>query len=104
METMSVIYSTFPNKEIANHVIRALIDQRLAACGNVWESSSMYMWQGDFLQEGEYCAFIKTLPAFKDRCITLINNMHPYDVPCILNWDAHGNKEYIAWLESTLSS
>lgn len=103
MGTMSIIYSTFPNQEKADHILNNLIEHKLAACGNVWSSSSKYMWDGAIMQEGEYCAYIKTLPDFLDRCIAEIKAMHPYDVPCILHWQANGNEAYIAWMESVLS-
>jgi len=103
MEKMSLIYSTFPDKEIADNILRSLIEQKIAACGNVWQSSSMYTWNGGFMQEGEYCSFIKTLPFCLEKCLIHIKKLHPYDVPCILTWETNVNTAYFEWLESVLT-
>ena len=43
---MIVVYTTFPDCESAEKVIRALLEKRLIACANLREHKALYWWEG----------------------------------------------------------
>ncbi len=55
------IYSTYPDLDTARAAARLAIDQKLAACVNIYpKMTSFYMWQGKMEESAEYGAFFKT--------------------------------------------
>ena len=93
------VYSTFPDRESAEKVGRALVEAGLAACVNVFPPmTSIYEWKGKIDTSSEHAAFIKTRFALADRVIDAARPLHPYTVPCFLILPIiSGNKDYLAW-------
>ena len=93
------LYSTFPDAESAHSAARALIENKLAACVNVYPPmTSFYTWQGARQEEPEIAAFIKTRRALVDKAIAALTPIHPYTTPCFLVLPIEGgNPEYLAW-------
>jgi periplasmic divalent cation tolerance protein len=92
-------FSTFPNLETARRIVRALLESRLVACGNIIpQIESVYWWQGKIETSSEVLAFFK-LPAegyaaFEAR----LKELHPYEVPEIIAIDiGKGLPEYLRW-------
>ena len=98
-----VVFSTFPNEDVAATIARALVDEQLAACVNLVPAvRSIYRWQGKTEDAGEVLAVIKTtaarLPALRARLVAL----HPYDVPEVIALRAAGgHAPYLAWIEAS---
>jgi periplasmic divalent cation tolerance protein len=83
---------------------RTLVEERLAACVNVWPAmTSIYRWKGAIEQDLEQQLVIKTtavcVPALRDRFRTL----HPYETPEFIVLTADdAAAAYLAWArEST---
>ncbi|HEY3637045.1 MAG TPA: divalent-cation tolerance protein CutA, partial [Rhizomicrobium sp.] len=56
-----LVYSTFPNHEVAEKIGRALLEAKLAACVNIFPPMlSLYEWEGKLQAERETAAIIKT--------------------------------------------
>jgi periplasmic divalent cation tolerance protein len=95
-----VVLVTAPSEEKAVAIARALVEERLAACGNVVPSiRSIYRWEGKVQDEGEALLVLKTtrgrFAALRDRVLAL----HPYEVPEVLALPVEaGSHEYLAWL------
>lgn len=97
---MVVIFSTFPNKEVAQSVIESLLSKRLIACGSVLGSvESSYWWQGKIERAQEFQALMKAPKSHYEEIEALIKKEHPYDVPEVFCVEAAKvEKRYERWL------
>jgi periplasmic divalent cation tolerance protein len=104
MTDMLLVFSTFASEEDAARVVRALLDERLAACGTLLGGArSLYLWQGAVADEREVVVLLKTRretwPALAARLCAL----HPYATPeCVAVEVAEGSPAYLAWLAAAL--
>ena len=99
-----IFLSTYPNKKSAKKVANQLIKNRLAACVNLIQISSVYSWKGKLEDTLEYLVIIKTTTKNKTSLKKMIKSTHPYDVPEIAEIDvASINKPYLDWLIDSTS-
>jgi periplasmic divalent cation tolerance protein len=95
-----VVLVTAPSAEVAAALARALVEARLAACGNVVPGlRSIYRWQGEVHDEPEVLLILKTtrgrLEALRDEVL----RRHPYQVPEVLALPVEGGSaKYLAWI------
>lgn len=95
-----VVLVTAPTAEQAVELARVLVDERLAACGNVLAGvRSVYRWEGSVHEDAEALLVLKTtrarFEALRERVIAL----HPYQVPEVLALPVEaGSAEYLAWI------
>jgi periplasmic divalent cation tolerance protein len=69
---------------LADHT-RSLIDERLAACGNIIPAiRSLYRWQGKIEDEAEAYVVLHTRAEHVPAIIERTNAAHPYDTVHIL--------------------
>jgi periplasmic divalent cation tolerance protein len=95
-----VILVTVPTPEAGADVARALVEEGLAACGNVVPGiRSIYRWAGEIHDDAEALVVLKTerrlVPALKERLPAL----HPYQVPELLVLPVEdGLDPYLSWI------
>jgi len=100
MTDVLVVLVTGPDAAQAAALARALVEERLAACGNVVPAiRSIYRWEGKVQDEAEALLLLKTtrerFPALRDRILAL----HPYRVPEVLALPVEaGSEPYLAWV------
>ncbi|MFN0036885.1 MAG: divalent-cation tolerance protein CutA [Saprospiraceae bacterium] len=100
-----VFYVTCPDEATALRISDSLLRQRLAACVHVFPVQSAYRWQGAVQQEGEWVSILKTRAALESVLEKAVQAMHPYEVPCIMRFEARANEAYEKWIEeNTLPS
>ena len=98
-----VVLVTAPSAEKAAEIARALVEERLAACGNVVAAvRSLYCWEGKVQDEAEALLLLKTsrrrFPALKARVLAL----HPYQVPEVLALPVEaGHAAYLGWIAAS---
>jgi len=94
-----IIVSTFPSKQSVTSIAKKLVKQKLAACVNITNISSIYAWKGKIKNQSEYLALFKTT---KKNQLTLkkeLEKLHPYDVPEIAEINVESiNQPYMKWL------
>ena len=99
-----MVFVTAPDMAVAERLVRALVEERLAACGNILPGVvSLYRWDGVIQRDTEVMVVLKTVAAKVDALISRIDVLHPYDVPEALavRVDA-GMPSYLGWVaEST---
>ncbi len=95
-----VVYSTFPSPEKAAEIIRTLVEEGLAACGNIIPAvRSIYRWQGAVHDDSESLAIIKTARARFDDLARRLVQLHPYELPeAIAVPVAAGHPPYLTWV------
>jgi periplasmic divalent cation tolerance protein len=95
-----VVLVTAPTAEVAAGLARALVEARLAACGNVVPGlRSIYRWEGRVADDAEALLILKTtragFPALREELL----RRHPYQVPEVLALSVEaGSEPYLAWL------
>ncbi|NJE29952.1 divalent-cation tolerance protein CutA [Thermococcus sp. 18S1] len=101
---MILVYTTFPDWESAERVVKALLERKLIACANLREHKAFYWWQGKIEEDKEVGAILKTEVEKWRELRDAIKEMHPYEVPLIARIEVDKvNDEYAEWLEKVLS-
>lgn len=104
MSDLIIIYITCPSKEVATTLSRTLLEQRLIACANLYAIDSLYWWQGKITEEPEIVIFAKSTSDKYDQIKDLVEETHPYDVPCITSIAINRvNESYGNWIVSETS-
>lgn len=101
---MKLYYTTFPDDEARERIAEQLVKERLAACIVSIPVSSIYPWDGELQEEDEVAALFKTIDRQGDALVERLEELHPYDVPCILEIPVAANDAYEAWADNELSS
>jgi periplasmic divalent cation tolerance protein len=101
---MLLVLTTFANSEDATRVVRALVEERLIACGNLLPGArSIYRWQGQVADQPEVVVLMKTRKQDWTAFLSRLHELHPYDTPeCVAVRIAAGAPKYMAWLEAAL--
>lgn len=100
----ALIWSPFPDEEAALAVIHAMLDERLAACGNMLPGmTSVFVWNGEKCTARETGVLFKTAAHQLDRAAARLAELHPYDAPAVLGWRCDsGAPATLEWLAATL--
>jgi periplasmic divalent cation tolerance protein len=99
-----VVLVTAPSAEEAARLARAVVEEKLAACGNVVPAvRSIYRWEGKICDEQEALLVLKAparrFPELRDRIVAL----HPYDVPEVIALRIEdGSERYIDWIVQSM--
>jgi periplasmic divalent cation tolerance protein len=100
MKDAVVVVVTVPTPDAGADLARALVEEGLAACGNVVPGlRSIYRWAGEIHDEAEALLLLKTerrlVTAMKERLPAL----HPYQVPELLVLPVEdGLGPYLDWI------
>jgi periplasmic divalent cation tolerance protein len=104
MKDAVVVVVTVPTPDAGADIARALVEEGLAACGNVVPGiRSIYRWAGEIHDEAEALLLLKTerrlVAAMKDRLPAL----HPYQVPELLVLPVEdGLGPYLDWIAKSI--
>ena len=79
---------------------RALVDERLAACGPVLPPiRSVYRWDGPGQDEPEARVGLHTRRSLVPAIVARTADLHPSDVPCVLALPlVGGSPAYLGWI------
>jgi periplasmic divalent cation tolerance protein len=82
-----------------------LVEERLCACVNVLPAVwSCFRWEGRVECAEELLLVVKTAAAAAPRLRSRIVELHPYDVPEVLEFAASGGlPAYLAWLAGSVT-
>jgi periplasmic divalent cation tolerance protein len=101
-----VVLVTCRTAKEAERIARALVEARLAACGNILQSPvrSVYRWKNKVESAKEFLLLIKTSRRRFAKLQTAINKLHSYEVPEIIALPvAAGSPAYLAWVTESVS-
>ncbi|HET9553522.1 MAG TPA: divalent-cation tolerance protein CutA [Anaeromyxobacteraceae bacterium] len=95
-----VVLVTTPSAEQAALLARSLVEERLAACGNVLPGvRSIYRWEGEVHDDQEALLVLKTARDKLEPLREAILRQHPYRVPEVLALPVEaGSAAYLAWI------
>ena len=93
-----ILYVTFGSKHEARRVVRTLLEERLIKCANMLSSDSLYVWNDSVKEENEIVAILKSSNEFS-IVSSRIEELHSYEVPCIIEIDGRCNQKFLSWLD-----
>ena len=95
-----VIYTTFPSQGEAEKAGHFLVENRLAACVNIFPGmTAIFFWNGKTEQATETAMLVKTAKTRADETLAAIKRLHPYDVPARLVLPVTGGgADFIDWI------
>jgi periplasmic divalent cation tolerance protein len=99
---MLIAWTTLANREQAEELARAAIEQRLAACVQIdGPIVSHYLWQGRPERAEEFRLCFKFLPAQQKALEVWLFAHHSYDTPewIVLRAESVGEK-YLSWAKA----
>ena len=96
---MTLIYITCKDKAEAKKISKYLLKKKLIACANFFPINSMYWWKGKLQDDKEFLLLAKTTKKNASKVKKEVKKLHSYDIPCILEIDVDGNKEFIDWVD-----
>ena len=80
-----IVLTTWPDAKSARAAARALVEEKLAACGNiVLGMESIYRWEGAVETSAEVLSIFKTTVARYAQLEARIKALHSYEVPEII--------------------
>ena len=99
-----LVLVTAPSVEKAADLARALVDEQLAACGNIVPGlRSIYRWEGKIHDESEALLLLKTRSELFEALRARIIELHPYDVPEVLRLGIEaGHQPYLDWIRDSV--
>jgi periplasmic divalent cation tolerance protein len=78
-----------------------LVENRLAACVNIADVSSVYEWKGKIENDREKLLIIKSVETKFGELEKFVKKNHSYECPEIIALEIKaGSKEYIEWVNS----
>ncbi len=99
----SVIYITAGNMDEARRIGKKLIEERLAACVNIFPISSIYRWKDNIEESNEFGVIVKTKTEKVKEIEKRVKQLHSYEVPCVLSFDvSEGSTEYLKWISESV--
>ena len=99
-ESANVVVFITSTDEEAHKIAEALLTQRKAACVNIVPRvSSLFWWQDKIDSARESLLIVKTRTSVLDEIVTLVSEIHSYDVPEIIALPiVGGNQDYLEWI------
>jgi periplasmic divalent cation tolerance protein len=97
---LTIIQTTCASKTEAKNIAKALVNENLAACVQLSEIESIYMWNKEFCDDFETLLNIKTTKENFTKVKSKIKELHSYDVPEIIEISiTNASKKYIKFIE-----
>lgn len=96
------LQTTLDDRKIAEGLIRAAVERRLAACGQLLGPvNSTYWWNGSIEEAEEWLCVFKTTGALAASLEQWIVERHPYEVPEVVTIGLTSVSDtYGEWIEN----
>jgi periplasmic divalent cation tolerance protein len=98
-----LLFTTFPGIDQARSAVRTLVEERLAACGNIVPGlESIYSWKGNIETSQETLVLLKTRASLYEAAEARLRQLHPYEVPEIIAVPVTaGSQPYLDWVRQS---
>jgi len=98
-----IVTTTCGTRQEAEDLTAGIIEKRLAACVQLSEIVSCYVWKGEVCRDPEVKLLMKTNEACLKPLEGFIKANHSYDVPEIICVEIQsGSPEYLAWIDEVV--
>ena len=101
-----IITTTSDSKKILNSITKEIFNKKLSPCIQFSKNiSSQYIWKDKIENDDEYKIDIKTDSIFENDIVSIIKEMHNYDVPEIFSYNIKLlSAEYEVWFKNNIKS
>lgn len=94
-----IVQTTCSSNEEAKHIASVLLEEKLAACIQISEVNSYYIWHGEVCEDTEKLLSIKTKKSNFKKIKSKIKENHSYDLPEIIEIPiTNGSNKYLNWI------
>jgi periplasmic divalent cation tolerance protein len=95
-----IVLVTVPDAEVGKDLARKVVEEGLAACGNVIPGLvSVFRWKGAVQEDPEALVVLKSTENALPRLEKRVVELHPYEVPEFLALPVtHGHLPYLQWV------
>lgn len=95
-----IVITTCSNQKEAEELASKLVETKLAACVQLSQIQSFYVWEGKACNKPEIKLLIKTRKSLYPEVETFIKANHSYEVPEIISVPIeNGLSAYFDWVE-----
>ena len=96
-----IVLVTTPNVEDGRKIAKKLIDEKLAACVNIFPGvTSIYTWKTEICEDSEVLLIIKTRAELFEALSAIVSEIHPYEVPEVIAVKVTaGSQSYLKWID-----
>lgn len=99
----SVVYITAGSMDEAKSIGRVLVEERLAACANIFPITSIFRWKDKIEEAGEFGIIIKTGTDRVKDIENRVKQIHSYEVPCVISFKINsGSEDYLKWIKESV--
>lgn len=99
MSDFSIVTTTVDSQEAADAIIARVLDEKLAACVQLFPIQSHYVWQGERRSDAEILLQMKIKTSDWDAVCAAITDVHPYETPQIVRVAIEaGHAPYLTWI------
>jgi periplasmic divalent cation tolerance protein len=100
-----LVLVTAPSEDKAAEIARTLVEEELAACGNIVPAlRSIYRWEGKISDEAEALLILKTTAPLFDPLRARVVELHPYECPEVVQLAIDAAHEpYLQWLRGSVA-
>jgi periplasmic divalent cation tolerance protein len=100
----SIIYITAGDMPEARKIGRILVEERLAACANIFPITSIFRWKGKIDEASEFGIIIKTRTEKVKLIEKRVKDIHSYEAPCVVSFRIdEGSLDYLEWINDSVS-
>jgi periplasmic divalent cation tolerance protein len=97
-----LVYVTHPDMETAKSVCNTLLQEKLITCATFCPVQSTYWWKGEIKSAGEVVTILKTKTDYFSKVKAKVEEIHPYEVPCIIKWNVESNDKCENWVNNSI--
>jgi len=99
----SIIYITAGDMAQAHKIGQILVEERLAACVNIFPITSIFRWKDNIDEANEFGIFVKTRSDKVKKIEKRVKEIHSYEVPCVVSLKIdEGSAKYLEWINESL--
>ena len=105
-EQLCCAYITVSTMEMAQNLGRQLIEERLAACINIYpQVEAIFRWEGEIKTVSEVVLLAKTVQSKIELINVKVKEITDYDMACLITYPYNGGcPEFIQWLHDEVKS
>ena len=102
-DTVILALTTEADEDKARSLADLLLERGVAACVSLTPVRSCYRWQGELHQASEVQLLIKTSRDGWPRLEHGLKELHSYETPEVIHWQAEASAAYSAWVADAVT-
>lgn len=89
----------------AKNIGKKLVEERLAACVNIFPITSIFRWKDNIEEANEFVILAKSMTGKVKDIEERVKQLHSYEVPCVISFNIDsGSEDYLDWIGECVAS